>query len=182
MPFFSNLDRRSTVMDVFQRNPERFQALMQLLQEILRGASHFSAGERELMAGYVSGLNACKFCYGAHDAIAVRLGVEPQTLEALMANVETAPVDDRLKPVLAYIGKLTQTPSCMTQADVDAVLNAGWDESAIEDAIAICCAFNFMNRLVDAYGLRGSSDVFAGIAEAIATSGYAMPPQASPTE
>jgi hypothetical protein len=53
-------------------------------------------------------------------------------------NVER--VSERLKPVLAYIRKLTLTPTKMAQTDVDAVFAAGWDERAVYDAVQVCCA------------------------------------------
>jgi len=41
----------------------------------------------------------------------------------------------------------------MTQADADAVFAAGWNEAALHSAIAVCCLFNFMNRLVEGHGI-----------------------------
>jgi len=40
----------------------------------------------------------------------------------------------------------------MTQADADAVFNAGWDEKALHDAIAVTARMCFMQRLVEGYG------------------------------
>ncbi|NET05043.1 MAG: hypothetical protein F6K09_11890 [Merismopedia sp. SIO2A8] len=42
----------------------------------MRGESALSAGERELITAYVSGLNACNYCYGSHQAIATDLNFE----------------------------------------------------------------------------------------------------------
>ena len=46
--------------------------------------------------------------------------------ERLMDEIDTAPVDEKLKPILHYVRKLTLTPSRMVQADADAVYAAGW--------------------------------------------------------
>ncbi len=54
--------------------------------------------------------------------------------------------------MLAFVRKLTLSPSAMTQADADAVFEAGWDEKALHDAIAVCARMNFMCRLVEGYG------------------------------
>ena len=56
-------------------------------------------------------------------------------MQALASDLETAPIDERLKPVLRYVEKLTKTPYQMTQADADAVRAAGWDELALSDAV-----------------------------------------------
>jgi alkylhydroperoxidase family enzyme len=75
-------------------------------------------------------------------------------LQALASDFETAPVDERLKPVLRYVEKLTKTPYRMTQADADAVHAAGWDESVLSDAVLICALFNMANRIVDGHGVE----------------------------
>ena len=131
MPFLPSLEQEAKVphaMAAFQNGTQR--PIMLFHQALLRGDSQFSVKERELMAAYVSGLNACQYCYGAHSAVAELYGVPTQLLTDLVANAETADVDDKLKPVLAFLRKLTLTPTRMTQADADAVFAAGWSEQA----------------------------------------------------
>jgi hypothetical protein len=65
-------------------------------------------------------------------------------------------LNDKLKPVLAYVRKLTLTPTRMTADDAQAVYAAGWDEQALFDAISVCALFNFMNRIVEGSGLRAN--------------------------
>ena len=169
MAFF----KYKNIIEVFQHNPKRYFPLTQLIQNIMRGESAFSAGERELIAAYVSGLNGCDFCYGSHQAIAADLNVDPKLLEAILTDIKTAPVDERLRPVLAFVHKVTLNPSKTTQSDVDAILEAGWDEQAIEDALGVCALFNFMNRLVDGYGLESPSrEQLTAMAKGINTHGY----------
>lgn len=172
MPFFSFLDDSSGVGDVMVHQPELYQPLARFTQHLMRGPSPFSAAERELIAAYVSGLNACGYCHGSHTAIAADLGVEPDLLGKLLDDVEGANVDERLKPVLRYVKKLTQSPSRMTQADADAVIAAGWDEQALADAVAICALFNLYNRVVDGHGIIGSPDTFAEVARRVNRQGY----------
>ncbi|MFQ5970889.1 MAG: carboxymuconolactone decarboxylase family protein [Alphaproteobacteria bacterium] len=172
MPFFSFLEDASGVGDVMVHQPERYLPLARFTQLLMRGPSPLSAAERELIAAYVSGLNGCGYCHGSHTAIAADLGVEPDLLRALLDDVEGANVEERMKPVLRYVEKLTQSPSRMTQADADAVFAAGWDEQALADAVAICALFNLYNRVVDGHGITGSPDNFAEVAERVNRQGY----------
>jgi hypothetical protein len=55
-----------------------------------------------------------------------------------MDDVDLAPVDERLKPILRYVRKLTETPSRIRKADADAVYHAGWSDEALLHAVAIC--------------------------------------------
>jgi hypothetical protein len=43
---------------------------------------------------------------------------------------------------------LTDGPAGVTKADADAVFAARWDETALDDTVAVAALFNFMNRLV----------------------------------
>ena len=40
--------------------------------------------QRELIAAYVSGLNACTYCHGTHLAVAAACGVAPEVIKALL--------------------------------------------------------------------------------------------------
>lgn len=169
MPFF----QQQNVLEIFQHNLERYAPLTQFIQDVMRGKSAFTAGERELIAAYVSGLNACNYCYGSHQAIAADLNVDPQLLEAILKDIATAPIEERLRPVFYLVQKLTLTPSKTTQDDIDKVLTAGWDKEAVEDAIAICSLFNFMNRLVSGFGLeQPKQEQLAGMAKMVNSQGY----------
>jgi alkylhydroperoxidase family enzyme len=70
-------------------------------------------------------------------------------------------VAPRLKPLLAYVCKLMLTPGEMSQADADAVFEAGWEERALQDAIAVTARAAFMQRLVEGHGFTPMSRTMA---------------------
>ncbi|RLA11917.1 MAG: peroxidase [Gammaproteobacteria bacterium] len=153
MPLLPQLSAQATVLDVFELSPEFTPPLMEYHQLLLRGPSSFSVAERELIAAYVSGLNACGFCHGAHTAVAASFGISQNQLDQMMQNLDESGIDEKIIPVLRYVEKLTRLPSKLTQADADAVYAAGWDEEALNHAIHVCALFNFMNRLVEGHGI-----------------------------
>lgn len=53
-----------------------------------------------------------------------------------------------MKPVFRLVLKLTRPPTRVGEADARAVFEAGWNEQALHDAVAVCALFNYMNRLV----------------------------------
>ncbi len=173
MPFLPSLENEDKVphaMAKFQNGTQR--PLLQFHQALLRGESAFTVKERELMAAYVSGLNACKYCYGAHTAVADLFGVPKQVITGLVEDVDHSDVDDKIKPVFRYIRKLTVTPTQMTQADADAVYHAGWSEQALYDAVQVCCLYNFMNRFVEGLGLTPIPEHFGIEGQMIVDNGY----------
>jgi uncharacterized peroxidase-related enzyme len=127
----------------------------------LRGESPFTVPQREMMAAFVLGINACQYCYGAHTASSKQFGVPEQLIIDLVANIDTAPVEEEMKAILHYLWKLTLTPPELSHADADAVFAAGWDERALYDAVLVGCLYNFMNRYTDGLGLGVIPEQFA---------------------
>ena len=153
MKLFRSLPDTPHLADVYRRFPEHVKPLLDYHDLLLRGESPLTVGERELIAAYVSGLNACGFCYGAHKLYAEIFGFDPDLVEEMVANLETAPVDEKLKPLLRYAAKLKTLPPNLTPGDAEAVYNAGWSERALFDAIEIAALFNYMNRIIEGTGV-----------------------------
>jgi len=123
-----------------------------LTQEAMRGPSEWSVAERELMAAYVSILNDCPFCVGAHTATASQAFENDDLVAAALADLDSAPLQDRLRATLRMLAKLTRDG--LAPEDVRAVLDAGVSRQQIEDALAVCYAFSITNRLANAFGFQ----------------------------
>ena len=179
MPFCDYLSDSSTVRDVMANQAARYAPLEHFTHDLMRGDSPFSVAERELIAAYVSGLNACDFCFGAHVAGAKAFGIEPELIEEMIEDLDTASaLDARLRVVLRFVRKLTVEPARVNREDADAVFAAGWGEDALHDATAICALFNFYNRLVDGHGVKGDAAMFPMIGDMLKQHGYAPAPRA----
>ena len=153
MSFLKSLSPDAALLDVFRAYPGTAKPLLDFHEALLRQESSLSVAERELIAAFVSGLNACSYCHGIHTATAEAFGVEEGLLAELLKDVDRAPVDEKMKPILRYVQKLTLTPSRMTPADADAIYAVGWDDRALHDAVVVCGLFNLMNRMADGLGI-----------------------------
>jgi uncharacterized peroxidase-related enzyme len=173
MPFFPSFPDDANVRTVVSICPERFEGWHEFSEHLMRKESSFTLEERELIAGYVSGVNACQFCHGVHSQVAIALGFPEDGFVKLMEDVDTSDVDEKMKPVLKYVQKLTLTPAKMVQADADAVFAAGWDERALHDAVCVCAMFNFMNRMLEGHGVKGDPATYAERGRMKAKIGYA---------
>ncbi len=141
-------------------------------QEAMRGNSAWSVGDRELMAAYVSKMNECTFCIGAHSATASMAYNDEEKVEAVLSNLDAAPVSKGLKATLHMLGKLTRENS-VNADDIREVIAAGVSREQIEDAFAVCFAFNVTNRLADAFGFKVlSPDGFDSGAKFLLKRGY----------
>jgi len=120
-------------------------------QEAMRGPSAWSVGDRELMAALVAKTNACEWCTKAHTATAEGAYRNEAKVSAVLSDLETAPIDEPLRAMLRAVRKLTREHGVSTD-DMRAVLEAGVSREQIEDALAVCFAFNTVARLADAFG------------------------------
>lgn len=165
MARFPSLPATPQLGDVFTRFPDGVGALLEYHDVMLRGPSPLSVAQRELLAAYVSALNACRYCMGAHTIIAEIHGVPPGVLESALADPSTPEVPRDMRPLLAYVRKLTEWPARMTDADAEAVYAIGWNEAALFHAISICALFNFMNRIVEGCGVTAHQEAMTGVWE-----------------
>jgi len=121
--------------------------------EAMRGPSAWSVADRELMAAYVSKVNESAFCVGAHTATARRAYQDGAKVQAVLADLESAPVEEPLRATLQMLGKLTAEGK-LSAEDMREVLSAGVSRQQVEDALAVCAAFDTTNRLADAFGFE----------------------------
>jgi uncharacterized peroxidase-related enzyme len=121
--------------------------------EAMRGPSAWSVGDRELMAAYVSKVNESAFCIRAHTATASQAYQDGAKVQAVLADLESAPIEEPLRATLRMLGKLT-AEGTLTAEDMREVLSAGVSPQQVEDALAVCVAFNTTGRLADAFGFE----------------------------
>ena len=158
-----------TISDVFLQQPNKFMPLLSFAQEILREPGFLDPKDREFIAAFTSSLNSCKFCTGSHKAFAISIGADEKELEdAIGGNYE----ENKLKTILDYVKVLTIAPSSLNSTHVEAVLNAGFSEDQLKEAIVVCAAFNMFNRLVEGHGVEENSDTWTESAEMINKFGY----------
>jgi uncharacterized peroxidase-related enzyme len=175
MPHLRNLPAQSSVFDIFLSLPDLYRPFADFCQRLFRGPGALPVRDRELIFSYVSNLNACQYCFGGHSRTAILFGVDPGAFDKLSADIDSAPVEAKLKPLLRYAKKLTETPARMTPADAKAVYDAGWSDEAMHQAIAICALANFMNRLVEGTGVKADPAKFDLRAKSAAEKGYNQP-------
>jgi len=173
MSYLPSMPEDAKLIDVFRAFPGTAHPLIDYHETLMRGDSPLTEGERELIAAYVSGLNACTYCFGIHQTTAHTFGVDAGLLESLLNDLESAPIEDGLRTLLAYVGKVTTDPARVTPTDAGRVLDAGWSERALHDAVSVCALFNFMNRFVNGLGITADQDYVSFSGNRLAEHGYA---------
>jgi uncharacterized peroxidase-related enzyme len=138
---------------VFYRSDFYGARAKEFTHEAMRGASSWSVADRELMAAFVSKANECAFCVGAHTATASRAYQDGAKVQAVLADLDSAPVEEPLRATLRMLGNLIREGKA-SSSDMRDVLSAGVSRQQVKDALAVCAAFTVTNRLADAFGFE----------------------------
>jgi uncharacterized peroxidase-related enzyme len=143
-----------------------------LTHEAMRGPSDWSVGDRELMAAFVSQANECPFCVAAHSATSNLWYGDDAKVTATLEDLDTAPIEEPLRATLRLLDKLTRG-SGVDADDIRTTLAAGVTPAQIEDALAVCLAFNITDRLANAFGFDvAGPDAMAAGARHLLKRGY----------
>lgn len=161
MGFLPSLPEKTNLADVLQAHPKGVGHLLDYHDAILRSPSPFTIGERELIAAFVSRTNGCEFCGNAHTFYAETYGAAEGLVDRIVEDLDASDAPEKMKPVLAYVKKLTLTPAAIAQGDVDAMLDAGWSEEAVHDAAIVTALFNLMNRIIQGTGVDPFTDDYS---------------------
>jgi uncharacterized peroxidase-related enzyme len=130
--------------------PETAKPLNDLAEVLLHAPNSLTAGERELIATYVSSLNDCYFCQTVHGAIAAaHLNNDEDLVRRVKADFHLADISDKLKALLVIAGKVQRGGKHVTSSDVDTARKAGASDVEIHDTVLISAAFCMYNRYVD---------------------------------
>jgi uncharacterized peroxidase-related enzyme len=137
-------------------NPATAGPMGELAEVLLRGPSTLTPAERELVATLVSARNDCHYCQSCHGAIAAEHlgGSEPDyaVVDAVKENIETAPVSDKMKALLAIAARVQEDGKLVTAEHVERARREGATDQEIHDVVLIAAAFCMFNRYVDGLG------------------------------
>jgi AhpD family alkylhydroperoxidase len=125
--------------------------MQRVTHEAMRGPSLWSVGDRELMAALVAQTNGCEWCTKAHAAVAQMAFRDEPKVSAVLSELETDAIEEPLRATLRTLRRLTREEA-VDADDMRAVLAVGVSREQVEDALAVCFAFNTISRLADAFG------------------------------
>jgi uncharacterized peroxidase-related enzyme len=175
LPHISLPESLPGIRGLFAFRPETAKPMSELADVLLHDENTLSAGERELIATYVSSQNDCDYCQSSHGAIAAQhLGGNDELVLQVKQQFEQAPVSDKLKALLAIAGKVQRGGKSVLPEDIDRARQHGAGDREIHDTVLIAAAFCMYNRYVDGLATLMPPDrgVFRDRASAIARDGY----------
>lgn len=141
--------RRLTLAD-----PKVAQPVRDLYEHLnLRPDSPLSRLQREMLGVVVNTRVGGASCQGLHLSAVRKLLHDDELGVEFCTTWRDRDLDPKTRALLAYAEKLTLSPQTITDADVDGLRAAGWDERGIYEATALVGFWNFSGRLEAAAGL-----------------------------
>ncbi|ROQ23133.1 putative peroxidase-related enzyme [Streptomyces sp. PanSC19] len=129
--------------------PDTAAPLNAVADTLLRGDSPLTRGERELIAAYVSELNATRFCADTHGAAAAaQLDGGIDLVKAVQHDADTAPLTPLLRALLRIAAEVQAQAAPVRAETVAAARAEGATDTHIHDTVLIAAAFCMYNRYV----------------------------------
>ena len=153
------------IMMMHSLRPHSMEAHMTMYKNVL----HHTANKNpkwflEVLGVWVSSLNKCDYCIDHHFAGLCRLLADDARASAIRAAIDnrtpdTAPLEDKQKRAMEYVGLLTTAPSDLTEAHVTAMRDAGYDDGEILEINQVSAYFGYANRTVLGLGCSTEGDI-----------------------
>lgn len=138
------------IRGLFMSRPETEGPLDALVQTLLHNPHPtLSAGERELIAAYVSRLNTCRYCCRAHGTIWQQQACNcAGIVKQVLTNPERAPISIKMKALLKIAAKVQAGRKNLTGYAVERARLEGATATEIYDTVLIADAFCMYNCYV----------------------------------
>jgi uncharacterized peroxidase-related enzyme len=138
------------IRELFMYRPETEAPLNALVQTLLHSPHPtLSAGERELIAAYVSRLNTCRYCCRVHgNAWQQQLWNNAGLVKRVLADPANAPISSKMKALLKIADKVKSGCKNLPGAMVTDARMEGATETEIYDSVLIADAFCMYNCYV----------------------------------
>ena len=144
------------------RRPAEFRAFLAYHDALMDKREGLTAAEREMIVVAISSANECQYCVVAHGAILRIRAKDPTISELVGANWRKADnVTPKQTAMLAFALKVAEEAHLVSEADRQALRDAGFDEEEIWDIAAIAAFFSMSNRLANATELRPNREFHA---------------------
>jgi len=137
---------------VLANDVETLKARTPLFNAIMYNRGGLGRAERELGAVGASVVNRCVYCAAVHASRYNQLTKDETAMQRIFAEGEAADLEARQAAIFRFASRLSKTPSAATEADMQALRDAGLGDGEIFDLILSAALFGWANRLMHTLG------------------------------
>jgi uncharacterized peroxidase-related enzyme len=143
-----------SILKCFGTNPAFVRQMVDIASSLLFVDGYITRRQKELIATYISKLNACPYCLDSHGFFLLAHGADKQSVNNILAgHIHDAGLSEAEEHLLRYLQTVNDQSSKTTAEDVQHLRNFGWQEEQIAEAIHVAAFMGFCNRVANAFGL-----------------------------
>ena len=140
--------------------PDEFRAFFAYYDAVMLRQGGLSKAEKEMIVVATSAANQCPYCVIAHGALVCLFSKDPCLGDRIAVNYRQADLAPRQRLMLDAALKVAQAPQTFGEADVQALLAAGFSREDVWDIGAIAALFALSNRLAHLSDMRPNDEFF----------------------
>ncbi|MGC2163144.1 MAG: peroxidase-related enzyme [Silvibacterium sp.] len=140
------------ILKCFATTPEYARHMVDVSASLLFSDGSLTRAQKELIATYISHLNACPYCLDSHGFFLLVHGGDEETVRRV-AMGDLAGLGDAQKQLLLYLARVNGESFRTTQSDVEKLREFGWSDEQIAEAVHVATMMGLCNRVANAFGL-----------------------------
>jgi uncharacterized peroxidase-related enzyme len=142
------------ILKCFATHPPLLRHMMDIAEALLFAEGHLTRRHKEMIATFVSVQNHCPYCADSHS---YRLRVQGGSAEALCAiqgnDLRSPSLTTAEQGLLRFVEKINRSSHGVTPGDVKQLIENGWREPQIAEAVHVAALFAAFNRIANGFGL-----------------------------
>ena len=143
------------ILKCFATHPPLLKHMMDLSESLIFADGHLSRKHKEMIATLVSTQNLCPYCADSHGYFLRVHGGSAQALAAIQANHLHSPeLNYSEQSLLQFARKVNFNSSDIVRTDIELLIQSGWNELQIAEAVHVAALFATFNRVANAFGLK----------------------------
>jgi uncharacterized peroxidase-related enzyme len=142
------------ILKCFATHPPLLRHMMDLSEQLIFADGSLGRRHKEMIATLVSTQNACPYCADSHGYFLRVHGGTSEALAAIQSSCLTSPaLTNAEQGLLEFARKVNLNSHQIAKCDVDALLELGWSQLQIAEAVHVAALFATFNRVANAFGL-----------------------------
>jgi uncharacterized peroxidase-related enzyme len=157
------------ILKCFATHPPLLRQMMDLSESLIFAEGALTRKHKEMIATLVSAQNSCPYCADSHGFFLRVHGGTAQTLAALQTgDLGSSGLSAADQALLNFARKVNLASHQIDREDVNQLLQAGWSEIQIAEAVHVASLFATFNRVANAFGLesQGLLALYANVPDA----------------
>ncbi len=143
------------ILKCFATHPPLMRHMMELSESLIFREGHLSRKHKEMIATLVSAENSCPYCIDSHAYFLCVHGGSSAVLDSILTgDLGSCAFTAGERALLSFACKVNATSHEISRKDVDWLIQNGWSEPQVAEAVHVAALFSTFNRVANAFGLK----------------------------